>query len=274
MVTLGPQPLLGALRPYVASLVAYDVTSAPGVHRGLPGTTLTFVLPVERPIDVGWAGAPTTRRAGWSSVAGLHPAPAEIHHDGHQQGFYLELTLPASRVLLGMPAGELSGLLTDLDELAPELADLPERLHETVGWVARNHLVQHALVAALARHDAPGPRAEVGRALARLTTGAPVAEVADDVGYSRRHLGNLVRAETGLSPKEYQRVARFQGSRDRVLAAARAGTSLAEVAARSGYADQAHLAREWRELAGCPPSQWLREEFPNLQAQGPPSPPC
>ena len=40
---------------------------------------------------------------------------------------------------------------------------------------------------------------------------------------------------------------------------------LAEAAHRCGYADQAHLTREWVALAGCPPSTWLREEFPFLQ---------
>lgn len=256
------------LRPYVATFSAYDVSSAPGVHRGLPGTTLTLVLPIDEPIDVGWARTPSSRRAGWSSVAGLHAAPAEIHHGRRQVGLYLELTLLGSRALLGRPAKDLAGQLCQLDELSPDLADLPERLDEASSWSERSAVVERALTRALARLDAPGPRAEVGRALARLTTGAPVAEVADEVGFSRRHLRNLVQAETGLSPKEYQRLARFERTRDRVVEAARRRRSLAEVAARSGYADQAHLAREWRELAGCPPSQWLREEFPNLQAGG------
>jgi len=41
---------------------------------------------------------------------------------------------------------------------------------------------------------------------------------------------------------------------------------LADLAADCGYFDQAHLAREFRALAGCPPSQWLAEEFRNVQA--------
>jgi AraC-like DNA-binding protein len=93
-----------------------------------------------------------------------------------------------------------------------------------------------------------------------------VAEVADEVGYSRRHLGNLLRAEVGLTPKEYQRVARFEHRRSRLIAAATAGRpSLADVAVRAGYADQAHLTREWVRLAGCTPSTWLAEEFPFVQ---------
>jgi AraC-like DNA-binding protein len=70
-----------------------------------------------------------------------------------------------------------------------------------------------------------------------------------------------VRAECGLAPKDWQRIARFQASR-RLMVAQR---PLAEVAARCGYSDQSHLSREWVALAGCSPTTWLREEFPFVQ---------
>jgi AraC-like DNA-binding protein len=269
---VGPLTVPRALRPYVAWLAAYDVVGPPGLHRGLPGTSLTFVLPIGAPLDVAWSGDPGSRRASWSSVAGLHAAPAEIRHDGHQEGFFLALTTTGARALLGLPAAAIAGQLLCLDDLAPALRHLPEQLHDAPSWPARTGVLHRALATTLATArsaDAgPGPRAQVGLALARLARGVAVAEVAHDVGYSRRHLRNLVVAETGLSPKEYQRVARFEASRDLVLDAARRGGTLAEVAAACGYADQAHLAREWRDLAGCPPTTWLREEFPDVQAGG------
>ena len=58
---------------------------------------------------------------------------------------------------------------------------------------------------------------------------------------------------------------RFHAARGLVLGGS---ASLAEVAARTGYADQAHLTREWRDLAGVPPMTWLREERPFLQDGG------
>jgi AraC-like DNA-binding protein len=255
----------GVLAPYVTSLVAYDADlGAPGVHRGLPTTSLTLVLPVGEPLDVGW-GDGTARRERWSAVSGLHAGPAAIHHDGRQNGIQLGLTTAGARALLGVAASELAGELVELDELddgAPELARLPEQVAEA-SPAQRPAVVTRALVRALARHGEAAPRAEVGRALAGLTRGKRVAAVAEEVGYSRRRLGTLVKQETGLGPKDYQRVARFQASR-----AAMGRQPLAQVAAECGYADQGHLARDWTELAGCPPSTWLREEFPFLQDRG------
>lgn len=256
-MTAGIHP---ALTPYVESLTAYDVDlGAPGVHRGLPGTTVTFVLPVGQPLDVGWRDRPDSRAGRWSAVSGLHAGPAEIHHDGTQVGVQLALTTAGAWALLGVPAADLAGELLELDDVAPVLGSLPERLAECPAE-DREAVVQAALLAALARHDPAPTRAEVGRALASLTRGDRVQEVADDVGYSRRHLSTLVRQECGLTPQELRRVGRFQASRS-VLGR----VPLAEAAQRCGYADQAHLTREWVALAGCPPTTWLREEFPFLQ---------
>jgi AraC-like DNA-binding protein len=254
-----------ALAPYVTELVAYvSDLGAPGVHRGLPTTSLTVVLPVGEPLDVGWADE-RQRQKRWSTVSGLHAAPAAIHHDGVQYSVQLGLTTAGARALLGVPAAELAGELLEVEDVAPDLADLPERLHD-VGLDEGPRVVVRALVHALSRHGAAAPRAEVGRALAGLTRGERVADVADEVGYSRRRLSTLVREETGLTPKEYQRVARFQASR-----ALMGRRPLADVAAECGYADQGHLARDWSDLAGCPPSTWLREEFPFLRDHEPAS---
>ena len=263
--TLVNMPVTPVLAPYVASLTAYDVNlGEPGVHRGLPGTALTLVLPMDEPLSVGWAGERDSITIGWSSVSGLHAGPAEIHHRGHQRGVQLGLTLLGARALLGVPAAELSGELLSLDDLAvPDLRDLPERLHATP-WPQASGLVEDTLACALARRGEPRLRAELGRALAGLTRGERVEHVAAEVGFSRRRLFDVVRAECGMTPKGYQRVARFERAH-RLLGR----RPLAEVSVRCGYADQAHFTREWSALAGCSPTTWLREEFPFVQDLAP-----
>jgi methylphosphotriester-DNA--protein-cysteine methyltransferase len=53
-----------------------------------------------------------------------------------------------------------------------------------------------------------------------------------------------------MSPATVARIARFQ----RVVGRFGAGASPAEAAAGSGFADQSHLARETRAMAGMTPS--------------------
>lgn len=267
--------LAPALTPYVASLVPYDVTmGGPGIHRGMPGTTMTFVLPLGEPIDVSWAGG-QSRRVGWSTVAGLHTRHAEIHHGEHQLGLQLELTVLGARALFGLPIGVLAGEMVDLDDLAgdisPGLRHLPDELASLPDSESRVRLVNRRLVEALAASGAPGPRAEVGHALARLSGGASVGDVAEETGFSRRHLGTMVRAECGLAPKQFQRLARFETSRHRWRRALSEGRgTLAELAVECGFADQAHLTREWTALAGCTPTAWAEQEFPFVQDSGHP----
>ncbi|HEY3687748.1 MAG TPA: helix-turn-helix transcriptional regulator [Streptosporangiaceae bacterium] len=76
-----------------------------------------------------------------------------------------------------------------------------------------------------------------------------VAGVADVLGLSERQLRRRCLTAFGYGPKTLQRVVRFQ----RALRAAREpGADLAGVAYRFGYADQAHLSRDVRALAGVP----------------------
>ncbi len=249
------------LAPYVTSLTVYDSDRGEaGVHLGLPSTSLTLVIAQGEALDVGWGGRPDTRRRFWAHLSGLYPGPAEIHHGGRMSGVQLGLTIAGARALFGVPASQLAGHLLEVGDVDAGLRDLPERLAEApVGGWAR--LVEASLIAALARHEAAGPRAEVGRSLSLLTRGVSVQGVADDVGYSRRHVRDLVRAECGLAPKELSRVARFQ----RAHALVRAGRPLARAASEAGYADQSHLTREWTALAGCSPAAWIRRELPFVQ---------
>lgn len=73
-----------------------------------------------------------------------------------------------------------------------------------------------------------------------------VAATAAWLGLSERQLRRRCLSAFGYGPKTLQRVLRFQ----RPLRLARDGVPFADVAARGGFADQAHLSREVRELSG------------------------
>lgn len=71
-------------------------------------------------------------------------------------------------------------------------------------------------------------------------------------GYSHRRVSSVFREAVGLAPKVFCRVQRFQ----RAVASITAGRPLAAVANGCGYADQAHLTREFRDIAGLTPSAY------------------
>jgi transcriptional regulator GlxA family with amidase domain len=87
-----------------------------------------------------------------------------------------------------------------------------------------------------------------------------VDELAADVGVSCRHLTRHFQRAVGLSPKEFGRVTRFL--RALQLLGQDRPHSIADVALKCGFFDQAHLNHEFRELAGMSPGEL--STFPNV----------
>ncbi|MQA13464.1 MAG: helix-turn-helix domain-containing protein [Pseudonocardiaceae bacterium] len=263
-VVATPRP---PLRPLVASYTGYRVEGAdPGVHRGLPSRHLTFIVTLGGTVDLVGLPDPGQPPSSFATlVGGLHSTPALISHDGYQHGIQLALTPLGARALLGLPAGELAATVVDLDTLLGAVAgELVERVRTATTWTDR-FLQLDGVLARLA-HDRGQPDPELAWAWRRLadSRGAVgIGGLAAEVGWSRRHLGERFRREYGLTPKAAARVMRFETAH-RMLRAPEA-PGLAELAVRCGYYDQAHLTREWRELAGCSPTTWLAEELPSVQ---------
>jgi AraC-like DNA-binding protein len=272
----------GQLRPFVSWYTGFrQAGPAPGRHRGLPSPALTFIVTLDDPVVIAAQPDPRQQPGSYETLlAGLHTGPALITHDGRQSGVQLALTPLGARALLGMPAAELTNWDGDASAVVGEFAaEIRERVLACNTWPKRfamidRMLARRALPAAAAARA--GVRPEVAFAWRRLLASrgtVSIAELAAETGYSARHLNSLLRAEVGLAPKAVARVMRFDHARRRIGDAAAAGfaagplaLSLADVAADSGYYDQAHLAREFRELAGCPPTQWIAEEFRFVQA--------
>jgi AraC-like DNA-binding protein len=97
---------------------------------------------------------------------------------------------------------------------------------------------------------------------------ARVSTVSAHVGLSERHLERAFHERVGLSPKFLARVMRLRawvGSLDSRLAQVpSAEISWAALAADGGFADQAHLVREVRALAGITPVAFARERMSGL----------
>ncbi|MGY1681077.1 helix-turn-helix domain-containing protein [Geodermatophilus sp. SYSU D01176] len=257
------------LRPFVAAAHGYRSPAMPaGLHRGLPSRHLTLVVELAAPLRVSGTG---TAVAAHAVVGGLHTRAALIDATRPQDGLQYALSPLAASALLGLPAAELAERSVDLaDVIGPAADRLVDDLAAAGGWTERFARLDAALLGRLSGGVAPVPPEvrEAWRLVHRSAGRCRVEDLAAHVGWSRRHLGERFRLATGLTPKQAARIARFEATRR--LLADPGRPSLAEVAARCGYADQPHLAREWRALAGCSVSTWLREELPFVQDTGAP----
>ncbi|SDH05590.1 AraC-type DNA-binding protein [Lentzea fradiae] len=241
------------LRPFVTRYSGYRMRTEPGVHRGLPSRSLTLVVTLDGTVDL-----PDGRFA--ALCGGLHDEAVLISHDGFQHGVQCDLTPLGMRALFGVPAGELSCTTVGLDALGVPDVELRERLRTAVTWADRFACLD-VVLGGLVRPVRQRP--EVAWAWQRLATGAPVGEIAAEVGWSRQHLSARFAAEYGLTPKVVARVMRFERA-NRMLRGERRPT-LTEVAAACGYTDQAHLNRDWRALCGATPTEWIAAELPFVQ---------
>lgn len=151
-------------------------------------------------------------------------------------------TAPA---FLGVPAHELRDRREELADLwgAAEARRLTERVDDADDPMAALEAVAMERAA-----DADPPDRLLAHVVASLEAGRSVARTAADAGINVRQLHRRSLAAFGYGPKTLARVLRLQ----RALALARDGLAYADTAAAAGYADQAHLARDVKELTGVP----------------------
>lgn len=247
-----------ALQPYVESAYGYRITGAdPGVHVGLPSTSLTVVIPLDEPLHVQHIG--DARPAGYDAVvAGLHTSPVAIHHDGNQFGVQLALSPPGARLLLGHPSAAIGSRSQEIaDVLGQEVSATIDRMRACPTWPERFALLDEVLLRRLPDLTPSMPPEAVRAWRLAVDPDCSVAALAREVGWSERNLQKRFLAEYGVSPGEVGRMRRFSRSAELV---ANRQLSLADAAARAGYADQAHMTRAWTRYAGLPPARWRNED--------------
>jgi AraC-like DNA-binding protein len=255
-----------SLAPFVRRFNAYfERDTGFARRRELPSRLATLVfnlghdLRVEHPL-----GTRTTFRAGAAFYSGLSAAYAVTETDRAQEGAQVMLTALGARRLLGFPLDEVGDRLIDpCDLIGAAARDMAERLQEMNSPAGRLAILEKEMTRRLAL-SRDGPPRDLVWALSRLeaTFGRiGVNALARELGCSRKHLTVRFRREFGMSPKLFARVARFDHAvallrRDRVA-------SLADLAGACGYADQAHLTRDFCEFAGSPPAAFLRRKLPD-----------
>jgi len=226
----------------------HERADGPVARDELPGARIVLVVSFGPPMDIDG-------RRFTSFVAGLHDAPAHTEHAGLGHGIQAYLSPLGAQRLFGMPMGELTGQVVEIEDvIGPAAGQLADRLATAPGWAARFDLFERAIAARVLEHEPVAPELEwAWQRLLQSGGAAPVGELAAELGWSRRHLAVRFRDELGMPPKALARLLRFE----RAVKRLRAGDELADLALDAGYYDQAHFNRDFRAFAGTTPTAFL-----------------
>jgi AraC-like DNA-binding protein len=231
-----------------------EAESPPGSepHRVLPDGCVELIVQLR--------GRAIERRAG--SVESLQP---EIRVVGQLERFMLlepqdrshsvgvRLRPAAAGPFLGVGAGEITGRTLEAGSV------FGDRRVRALRAAAESREPLGSMLDLCERwlRDSPKPPDSVVSAVGMILASrgsVRLAEVHRRLGVHGRTLQRRFRAAVGLRPKQLARIARLQS----VLLGLRRGGSatLTEIALASGYADQAHLTREFKKLTGYTPGVW------------------
>ena len=258
-----------SLRGVVLRYEGYEERSArPVTVRQLP---CTFV-PVIIDLDAGWTVTyeqnPLHLR---SFVAGITDGPVLVGHDGSARCLQVDLTPLGARRLIGVPMSELANRTVPIDDVLGGFGRfLVQRIGEAPDWPSRFALLDDVLRARLA--EAPPIDPGVTWSLRRIKESggaAAIGDLAAELGWSHRRLIARYRDTVGLPPKLVARIVRFE--RLTAALAVRPAIDWACAATACGYFDQAHLAREVRELAHITPTELRAKTVNSVQDSTVPS---
>ncbi|HEV7268449.1 MAG TPA: helix-turn-helix domain-containing protein [Falsiroseomonas sp.] len=246
----------GALAGVVRDIVGYrELAAGCFAQRETASLIVPLIISFGTPFEIALGRAPDARDAQPSFAAGLHAGPVLIRSDGAAACVQVNFRPLGAHRLFGGAMPQLADAMVDVEALFGTAGRrLRERLGASAGWDARFDAIETFIAARLREAEAR----EVGHAwrlLAQSGGTARIGAIAEGIGWSRKRLHARFRAVIGLGPKPVARMMRFQVA---CRAARGRHAGWADVAAIAGYADQAHLARDFAELAGETPTAWAR----------------
>ncbi len=183
----------------------------------------------------------------------------------HQAGVQIDLTALGARSVLHVEPLAMTDSVVPLDVALGALGNqLLDQLASASSWSDRFDLLDATFGALPAVELAPEVDWVLGRLAASGGQGR-LEPLVRETGWSPRHFTRRFLDQVGLAPKNYARLVRFERAVE--LMKECRGMSLADVAASTGFFDQAHLSRDFRSFAGCAPGAFLAELDPDPEVR-------
>ncbi len=247
------KPEAELLRPLVDCIWCGGGEELGSRHLRLPDgrMQLLFDLSGEGISDFHLDGSPRCHVASGVALQGPRTRAAIIDASAQRSTLGVSFFPGGAAPFFAIPAWELVDCLVDLNEVCAAVpGDLVQGLREADSIEKRFRLMESALLKILGSRDADCRRA--GGIVSLMRRQHSIGSIEAGLGLHPRGFIAWFRQHVGPSPKEFQRLERFQALLDLTDCA----DSWSRRAAAVGYSDQAHMIREFRSFTGMTPTQY------------------
>lgn len=175
--------------------------------------------------------------------------------------FGVRLSARLSLLLPDLPLKEVIDLQAPFEDTLIQYTDMCEKMAECAGFTDR--------IACFERDCLPLVTGDVRSsgmvdycltAMYRTSGSISIRDLAEGIGYSERYLRKKFEQSLGISPKQYNRIIRFQRALEGIV---RCGASLTDVAIERGYFDQAHFMKDFKLFSQLTPVQLRMRKITN-----------
>jgi AraC-like DNA-binding protein len=223
----------------------------------LPDGHVELVLNLGAPVDL--AGPAFTGDQPRHSVVGLVSCSLRLDYRGPIDTFGIRFHPARGPGFFGLRAPALSEKVLPLGQVCPTLDRSLSNLVAQRGRLeSQADRAQLEAILLEQRPRALPQDPEIVRVVDRLAAAGDtpsIAVLARDVGISPRQLQRRFLAAVGVTPKRFVRLIRF--ARVWQVASMQPEEAWASLAVEHGYADQAHLVREFRAFGAVPPTRFF-----------------
>jgi AraC-like DNA-binding protein len=228
-----------------------------GIH---PSSATWRVLPdacVDYLFDLADPTRPTRHCA---AIIGTMTRAIVVPASGRRDLFGIRFRPGAVSLLWPLPMRELRDKRALLDDIVPGGSRLADLLSSTSHFRERIAIAEAWVEERFASVDVDRTELETLAAVnARLKAGASLSTLIDATGWNERRLQRFFETTYGTTAATMRCFWRFESVRRTLMQGT--GRSLSAIALQHGYADQAHMTREFRRFSGLSISAWRAEQI-------------
>jgi AraC-like DNA-binding protein len=197
------------------------------------------------------------------TLIGLFTKPYTVQFDERVDTFGIRFKPEGIYNLFGIPAVEFSEDFIDMESVLERSFSLfSAQLRELSSVEAKVEATNTYLSSMLHKNSINYYYLNRAAEFIRQTSGlVGMDEVVSNVYISRRQLEREFKEKLGITPKQYMRIVRLNRVNTLLLRSAK--PNLSGITYETGFADQAHLIREFRTFSGVAPFRFIkaRREF-------------